>query len=322
MTDKNTEENVIEKDKDGYEYVTIRSKTAHNLFMRKNVSDYLKEEEYRQCSSKHSNNCNKKNGIWKEKDFFKSKNDLFDGYFPICKECLYELTSNSKGNLSKKGLAKILPVLDLPFLQDVYESAMKSKGKELGAYFRILMLNYSDLRFMDSDEGIGSLVMSASDEYDTSDIELSDELYLKWGTHYEKDELISLEYSYNRYVNAYQVEGMIEEKLIQEVCYVELEMTKARATGKDTSKLLKQFSDLLGMLKLKPDQQSSDAKKHTRLGNIAELIEQGKPIVVKDPEFEDVDHMTWYINNFFSQIFKVFGKSKIDKKEPDEKSGE
>lgn len=320
MATKKKEEETQEVEK--YDWVTLRTHNDHKNFMRKNLGKWVEQDGVKQCATQKTVKCKNRGGFWKKMDFYKSENNMFDGHVPICKDCLIEMTSNSRGELSKKGLGMACMVLDIPFLQQEYESALEGKGTSLGLYMKSVMLNHSDKRFIDSDESILQLMMSADNGYDTSDIELSDELFLKWGRHYEKEDIISLEYNYNRYMNAYQIEGLVEEKLVEKICHNELKTEQDRAIGKDVSKLEDQYSKLIGTLKLKPEQQTKDSAKHTRLGNIAELIEQGKPIVNKDPAFEDVDNMTWYINNFFSQIFKVFGKSKINNEKPESKSGD
>jgi len=312
--------NTKSKIKPKYEKIIINNESEELSFMKSNMEKFT--EKYKQCSSQHSDVCKKRKGMWLKSDYYKSSHDEFDGYFPICKECFYELVNNeTTGELSRRGLAKTLPIFNIPYLQKLYEGSIKAKGASAGTYIRSIQLNEDDKRFLDSDSDVLNMAIEVDNGYDIDDIVIDDELYLKWGSYHEKQDIISLEYNYNKYIQSYQIEGMIEENSIKDICFLELEKSKARANGRATDKIQKQWADIIGMLKLKPDQQTKTSQKYTKLGNIAELIEQGEPIVEEDPSFTDVDGMTWYIENFFSQIFKVFGKSKISKEKP-KKSGE
>ena len=299
-----------------YEYVTLKSHTDHKKFMQDNIVKFM--EDHKQCSSQTTDKCKSKSGVWRKEDFYRTDNEIFDDRYPICKDCLIELTNNNAGELSKKGLIRIATVLDIPFIQDVYEGALKAKGRSIGVYFKNLMLNHKDKTFIHSDRGLDELVMEADNGFVTDDIVLDDELFMKWGRHYEKADILSLEYKYMELTTNYRADDLITMDIFKEIAYTELELSQARAKGVDTSKLVKKKVDLIGSAQLKPEQQNKNTDSLKGIGTIIKQIEENEPIPQPDPIFKDVDRINWYVQKFFGQIFKVFGRPLEVGEEPNE----
>lgn len=295
-----------EKKKEAFKAVTLRSKSDQLSFMKKKLPEHL--EKYKQCSAQVSDRCKKHSGMSLRENYYHSYHDEFDGKFPICKDCLQELTSNEVGELSRKGLALICPVLNIPFLQDQYESALKSKGTSLGLYLKNILLNYRDLRFVDSDSDIVHFQEEVDNGYDVSKIVVDDELFQKWGAYHPKEDIIELENNFKRYLNTYNVEGMIEEKLVKKACIYELQENKLLAQGKSTKEISKLWSDTIGLLELKPSQQGSDANKIKDVGMIIKKLEETAPVWDEDEQLSDVDGMMKYVDRFLTHITKNFGK--------------
>lgn len=298
----NKEEKILEK----YDTITIRSHSAHKNFMRRHFGKYFIDEGLKQCSSRYSDKCQSRSGFWKVKDFYKSNNEIFDGHFPICKHCLHEITNNN-GKLSKKELIRICVVFDIPFLQSEYESAIETNSSSLGAYFRNIMLNYKDARFVDSD----SEVLRFNERPDNTfgdDIVVDDELYLKWGAHLPKEDIMTLEHNYIKMESTYQIEGLVEEEYLKIACHLLLDMNKQRAEGKSTDKTLKQYTDVLNKLRLNPSQQGADTSNLKDVGMIIKQIETTRPVWSEDKKLKDVDGMMKYVDRFLTHIVKNFGK--------------
>jgi ATP-dependent DNA ligase len=67
----------------------------------------------------------------------------------------------------------------------------------------------------------------------------------KWGNGFTQDEYKFLDKEYKEWIKDRKSESKVENVLLKEVCYKQLEINKNRLSGHDTTTLVKQLSDLL-----------------------------------------------------------------------------
>jgi hypothetical protein len=92
----------------------------------------------------------------KETEFYslRVKNEYRDrdGKLPYCKHCIKDIAyeTSQMNRVNVKALQRMLRMLDLPFIIDVYRSAQDSKGATIGKYFNILALHQYTLYWEES----------------------------------------------------------------------------------------------------------------------------------------------------------------------------
>jgi len=74
-------------------------------------------------------------------NYFKTENPLYNGFFPTCKSCIYELYLShiEDGLNAREATIKICELLDKPYINDVFYSTYekdKDSEKILGIYFK------------------------------------------------------------------------------------------------------------------------------------------------------------------------------------------
>lgn len=100
--------------------------------------------------------CSRCNENMKETEFYslKAKNEYRDrdGKLPYCKHCIKDVAyeTSQRSRVDVKALQRMLRMLDLPFLIDVYRSAQDSKSETVGRYFNILALQQYTLYWEES----------------------------------------------------------------------------------------------------------------------------------------------------------------------------
>lgn len=250
------------------------------------------------------------------------------GYFYKCKKCIMMEVQNQKRktdepNETKESVQKILQEMDLPYIDDFYDSCvkgaedgMKEKNRKspFATYITCVksLPNWKGLTWKDS-------------VFQTEEIDFDDEEDIKensrlikaarkrFGRDYSVNDLYYLETQYEDWVKRYPCENKAQEILYQRICFKQLDIEKAQKTGKDTKDLDKSLQEIMGTLQIKPSQSSSNAL--TEAKTFGQLIEKwedewdgGKPIPEIDPEFADVDKIGLYIDVFFKgHLAKMMG---------------
>lgn len=111
---------------------------------------------------------------------------------------------------------------------------------------------------------------------------------------------IYLQDQYDDWCARVEVTGKASEEIIKQICFVQLDILKARKKGESTKDLTKTLQDLMDSANLKPKQNGASALSDTQtFGTMIEKWEQEEPIPEIDPELKDVDKIGWYIDVFF-----------------------
>lgn len=273
------------------------------------IYNHLKDTDYLYCHK-----CNQ----FLSKDAFYKHREYASGYFPICNRCLAEMATdyNSKTNTytdNKEKTKEVLHMMNLPYLDDLYNSALRAVADDLGERTRttawkqmITMLqslpNYRGKTWKDSK-------FEEETVRDTDDRKARPDIIKIFGTGFTDSDYLYLQDQYDDWRARTQVDSKSQETLIVQICFKQLEIWKAQKEGRDSDKLIKSLNDLMGSANLQPRQNVGNAATDSlTFGQLIEKWEQDKPIPEPSPEFKDVDGIGKYIRVWFSgHLAKALG---------------
>lgn len=244
--------------------------------------------------------------------------------FPICKRCLQKMveqrkTDKDEPNETKESVRNVLRMLDLPYLDDLYEQCVKGAAEGLKEKNRkspfstyIVMVKslpqYRDKHWENSEFGEDYYDPESPDEINENS-RLYKQAKKRFGRGYSPQDLIFLESEYQDWTRRYACENKAQELLFKRICFKELEIDKAQRSGKDTKELDKTLQDLMASMSLKPNQNNSNALTEAKtFGQLIQKWETEKPIPEPEGEFADVDKIGLYIDVFFKgHLSKMMG---------------
>lgn len=282
----------------------IKKLTVSNVKNEYNklASDYNKilEGQYVYC-----HHCND----FLSRDSFYSDKGYASSLFPICKKCLLAIVeqrekSTDKPNETKESVKKVLMMMDLPYIDDLYESCMKSVNDEVNEKNRkspflqmITILKslpqYRGLKWKDSDTEIENDESSSNRKVKQGTIK-------RFGNGFSNDDYLFLQDQYDDWTGRYECKTKAQEELFERLCFKKLEIFKATKEGKSTKDLDRSYQDLMATANITPKQNSLDALSEAQtLGTLIQKWEEERPLPEIDPELEDVDKIGLYIDVFF-----------------------
>ena len=256
-------------------------------------------------------------GFYMDKRFIANK-------FPICRECVQMMVEQRKNdktepNETKESVREVLRMMDLPYLDDLYEKCIKGTAEALkmhnrqspfSAYISLIksLPQYNTLHWSDSEFGDDYYRESAEDELNENSRTYK-QAKKRFGKGYPTQDLIFLENEYQDWIKRYACENKAQEILFKRICFKELEIEKAQKAGKDTKELDKTLQDLMGSMSLKPNQNNSNALTEAKtFGQLIQKWEDEKPIPEPEGDFKDVDKIGTYIDVFFKgHLSKMMG---------------
>lgn len=243
--------------------------------------------------------------------------------FPVCKRCLQKMVEQRKNdkeepNETKESVMRVLQILDLPYLDDTYESCVKGAADGLKeknrrspfATYIVMMLSlpqYKGKTWKDSE--FPPDYKSEDEEQINENSRTLKQAKKRFGDGYSNSDLIFLENEYQDWIKRYACESKAQELLFKRICFKELEIEKAQRNGKDTKDLDKTLQELMGSMSLKPNQNNSNALTEAKtFGQLIQKWEEEKPIPEPEGEFKDVDKIGLYIDVFFKgHLSKMMG---------------
>lgn len=251
--------------------------------------------------------------------FYVSENPLHaNGRQIFCKDFIkkqsYKTNDKNDNDINLIGFKKILRQLDIPFLQETYESAISIGGDTIGNYFRMfnslpqnrgLTWEHSDFTNKNTEEI--KLDNDIEIEID-SEFEITPEIIIFWGSGFEKDEYHFLNDEFFQYTSAYECDSPAMEKLLQQAAYESLEIRKKREARQPVDKNLKNLQDLLGSANVKPNQETgANATDQTTFGTLIKKWENEKPIPDPLPEWKEKDIIHYVKVWFLGHLSKMVG---------------
>lgn len=242
------------------------------------------------------------------REFYASSSYLYRdiGRIPICKSCVekkYNVIAN-KFKDKKISAMKIFQSIDVYFDEELFDSTIikyPDDNKWIGEYMRIINSNakYKGKTSEDNIEVEISIVKNINNEESVVDV-TPESVKRKWGDGFTDGEYSQLEYLEKEYLDNCEHDTLTQIKLYRELCVLELERDKARTTDK---KAFKDYSELISKkmtdANIKPNQQKVIGEADEDLLSMrTKIIEKYRPIGLGQNEFEDVDHIQKYFNDY------------------------
>lgn len=249
--------------------------------------------------------------------FYASKR-FASGRFPICKDCLIKMAEQREKdsdppNETRESVQAVLRFMDLPYMESLYQGALKLKldsedtrnGRAYLSAFQLIytqlasLPQYKNLTWKDSVFNVEdkTKIHVASDE--VLDANIIEKGRRRFGTYSEPD-LMFLETEYEDWISRYECNTKAQEEAFQRLCWKKLEIRKATQEGKPTRDLDKTYQDWLGTANIQPKQTSMDALVDAQtLGTLLQKYEETRPLPEVDPELQDVDKLGFLIDTFF-----------------------
>ena len=291
------------KTEDELKKLTVANvKKAYNELAR----DYNKiiEQDYILCP---------KCGEFISRENFYSSNEYAIGVFPQCKKCiLAEVEQRNKKtdkpNETKDSVKRMLQKMNLPYIDDLYESARKTVADEVNeknrkapflAYLVPLksLPQYKNKVWADSEFELGVVTEEEEIKINAKTIKAAKK---RFGNGYSNEDYMFLENEYQDWITRYECNQKAQEEVFENLSMVKLLKKKALKEGKPTKDLDKQQQDWLDTGNLKPKQNTMDTLSDAQtFGTLIQKYEETRPLPEIDPELEDVDKIGLYIDVFF-----------------------
>lgn len=261
--------------------------------------------------------CHHCNEFLAKESFYTDKRNA-SGVFHICKKCVLEIVEqrskkDDKPNETKESVKKMLQMMDLPYIDSLYESCAKSVYDEVNEVNRsspfLQMVTclkslpqYRGMTWKDSDAEIEETESIVNKKVKQSTIK-------RFGRGLSNEDYLFLQDQYDDWVTRYECKTKAQEELFERLSFKKLEIFKATRDGKSTKDLDESYQKLMQTANITPRQNGMDAVSEGQtLGTLIQKYENDRPIPEPDPDFEDVDKIGKYITVFFQgHMSKVLG---------------
>ena len=258
--------------------------------------------------------CPKCNEFKARNNFYQNKN-YEAGFFPICKECLLKMATdkNKDGTYkdNKKKAKKTLMLMDLPFLEAVYDTALidvtnavaeKNRATAWSQYL-VMMQSLPQYRGLHWENSEFKNKSEFDDDYTTvENQEIIKIAKKRFGSGlYSDEEYLYLEQEYSDWVERYECDTKSQELIFQRICQKQLEINKATKNGQPTKDLDDSLQKLLNSANILPKNNVNNSLTNSlTFGQLIEKWETEKPIPLPSKEFQDVDGIGKYIRVWFT----------------------
>lgn len=237
------------------------------------------------------------------------------GVYPLCKKQLMELaTDYDKTNKvrvdNREKTIKVFQMLDIPFIDSVYQSALQTTQEAVGeknrstAFQHTLTIikslpQYKGMTFKDSD--FGEIAYS---ELDSAEETKKNEKIIKKGRkrfgNYPNEDLLFLENEYEDWITRYECNTKAQESIFERLSFKKWEINKATKNGQPTKDLDKTYQELLSTANITPRQTGMDAFADAQtMGTLLQKYEETRPLPEIDEDLKDVDKIGLMIEAFF-----------------------
>lgn len=257
----------------------------------------MKRDNIRMCSGYNAPllNCL---GEVKESDFYNTWSKFTNGKTTYCKKCIdkmYNYYLKETGS-PKSALYFTLMKIDIPFIEDVYNSVVNKKGENFNINFYINAINakqsnkevWTDFSVSDELKDADKTIKSVAEKRQELNM-----LEKKWGIQDSEDDYDFLEETFKRYTNGVDFNNPQQEDLYKDLCRDRLLLRKIndnRYGGEETiDKVQNRISKTMSTLKLDQFEKQRDKSDIEKIleKQIWE-IENTEPAEVVDPnEYKD-----------------------------------
>ena len=267
--------------------------------------------------------CPQCNDFITRNNFYKS-NDTPSGINHTgCKKCLLKSATDydKKNGIykdNKQKAKKTLMLMDLPFIEDVYDAALadvtnavneKNRGTAWQQYMVMIqsLPQYRGLHWENSEFKVNS---EYDDEYEVKENQkIIKKAKKRFGLGYSNEDYMWLENQYQDWVSRYECETKAQEIIFQRIAFKTWEIMKATRNGQPTKDLDTSLQSLLSSGDLLPRQdKNNSASDSLTFGQLIDKWENEQPIPEPTDEFKDVDRIGLLIDVFFKgHLAKMMG---------------
>lgn len=130
-----------------------------------------------------------------------------------------------------------------------------------------------------------------------------------WGDGFADYQYKFLNKRYKEWTTDHACDTKAQRSILQNLCFVELKIQDEMKKDGDTSKLTRQFNDLLNSGNLQPRQSKDESiNEQITFGTLINKWENDRPIPEPLPEFKDVDNIIYYVSVWFlGHLCKMIG---------------
>ena len=248
-------------------------------------------------------------GDIKISDFYTSWSKFTDGYTPYCKTCInkiYEYYLQETGS-DKTALYFTLMKLDIPFIEEIYNSISEKRNVTIGTYISSLQRRttckdiWSDFSATDVEISQKEVHMQTVDDIKKE----LDNLEKIWGKQDCIEDYDFLEDTFKRYTNGIEFSNPQQEDLYKDLCRDRLLLRKIndnRYNGEESiDKVQNRISKTMSILKI--DQYESNKPKSLSEQSLFEKIRLCDENNVKDvysepSKYYDLNKIQYYNEKF------------------------
>lgn len=242
-------------------------------------------------------------------EFYISWSKFTDGYVPYCKTCvnkIYEYYLKETGS-DKTALYFTLMKLDIPFIEEIYNSISEKRNVTIGTYISTLQRRttckdiWSDFSATDVELNKQEISMRTVDDIKRE----LDRLERIWGKQDCPEDYDFLEDTFKRYTSGIEFSNPQQEDLYKDLCRDRLLLRKIndnRYNGEESlDKVQNRISKTMSILKL--DQFESTRPKTLSEQSLFEKIRlcdenNVKDIYSKPSKYYDLNKVQYYIEKF------------------------
>jgi len=270
-------------------------------------------------------------GEFLAKDTFYSNDTNASGYYPICKKCLLAMVEQrkkktDKPNETKESVKAVLMMMNLPYIDRVYDSCVKgaldnarerTRNSPFSTYITCIksLHQYDGWTWKDSE-----LDVPYDEEGGNNNRKPRKETIKIFGSGFTNEDYLFLQDQYDDWKIRTTVDGKSAETLVARICFKQLDIWKAQRSGRDTTSLDKSLNELMNAANLQPKQNVANAATdNLTFGQLIEKWELEEPIPEPEDEFKDVDGIGKYIRVWFKgHLARAMGFDNGYSKEYDE----
>lgn len=300
----------------------------------KAVKDYAKKisDTYGKIMNGDYVYCHGCNEFHASNNFYNDKR-FASGLYPLCKKTLIDLATDydKKEKIrvdNREKTIKVFQMLDIPFIDQVYQSALQTTQEAVGeknrstAFQHMLTIvkslpQYKGLTFENSEFGD----LGNPDDEQLSKRKPRKEIVKLFGSGFSNEDYLYLQDQYDDWCARTQVDSKSQQTYVAQICLQLLDIYKDRKSNKDVTKKLDALDKLMNSANLQPKQNVSNAATDSlTFGQLIEKWEEEKPIPEPSEEFKDVDGIGKYIRVWFTGwLSKALGlKANVFTEEYDE----
>ena len=269
------------------------------------------------------------------------------GRLHICKDCVDKMYSNylSQCNDARAAVRQMCRKLDLFWSDQIFDFVSKKAATRslMTQYLsRVATTTYAGKSYDDTlafegtlwtfgqasqqtpaqTDGTGGNIVSdkdasTKDEPGISIEDIPDDVIEFWGTGYEDDPNMYVLLEQRRKYWISNLPDGIEldigtKTVIRQICFLELDINRDRAAGKNVEKSVTALLSLINNSILKPSQKKSEdidaATQNTPLGVWLFRYENKRPLPEPDKEMKDVNHVLKYVFIWLGHVCKMLNK--------------